>query len=108
MSEEMKESWLEFQSSLDPAQVSGWELLDTSPTFADGRWTSVYIMSESPGMYILLFAYELSSLCVAMSMAHTLKALTDAENASGSVPGSDMVPGCALWVLEGLEIEALQ
>jgi hypothetical protein len=49
MSKEMKESWQEFQSSLDPAQVSCWELLDTAPQFVDGRWTSVYIMSESPG-----------------------------------------------------------
>jgi hypothetical protein len=41
-------------------------------------------------------------------MAHTLKSLTDAENAASMAPDSDMVPGCALWVLEGMEIEALQ
>jgi hypothetical protein len=52
MSKEMKESWLEFQSSLDPVQVSSWELLNTAPRFADGRWTSVYIMSESPGRFL--------------------------------------------------------
>jgi hypothetical protein len=53
MSKEMNESWLEFQSSLNPLQVSSWELLDTAPKFADGRWSSVYIMSESPGRYFV-------------------------------------------------------
>jgi hypothetical protein len=52
MSEEMKESWLEFQSSLDLAQVTRWDRLDTAPTFAEGRWTSVFAMSESPGMFL--------------------------------------------------------
>jgi hypothetical protein len=41
-------------------------------------------------------------------MAHTLKSLTDAENESSQEPGNSVVPGCALWVLEGIEIEALQ
>jgi hypothetical protein len=108
MSAEMRESWLEFQSSLDPAQVSIWELLDTSPIFANSHWTSVYIMSESPGTYLSYNAYGHISQRVAMSMTHTLKVLTDAENVSHSAPESDMVPGCALWVLEGIEIEALQ
>jgi hypothetical protein len=53
MSKEMNELWLEFQSSLDPLQVSSWELLDTAPKFANGCWTSVYIMSESPGRYLV-------------------------------------------------------
>jgi hypothetical protein len=104
----MKESWLEFQSSLDPAQVSRWQLLNTAPTFSDGHWNSVFIMSESPGTLFLFMAHFLSWLCVAMSMAHTLKALTKAENVSSLEPGSHTVPRCALWVLEGMEIEALQ
>jgi hypothetical protein len=108
MSKEMKASWQEFQSSLDSAQVSGWELLDTAPSYVDGRWRSVFIMSESPGTSIVFNAHTLSLPRVAMSMAHTLKSLTDAENISSLEPGSSLVPGCALWVLEGMEIEALQ
>jgi hypothetical protein len=60
MSKEMKESWLEFQKSLDPAQVSSWEMLNTDPAFANGRWSSVYIMSESPGRLAWFNAYDLS------------------------------------------------
>jgi hypothetical protein len=60
MSLEMKESWLEFQSSLDPAQVSSWQLLNTAPTFSEGRWSSVFIMSESPGKLLLFIVYYLS------------------------------------------------
>jgi hypothetical protein len=108
MSKEMKESWLEFQSSLDSAQVSSWELLSTDPIFLEGRWSSVFIMSESPGTSTQLNVYYLHRPRVAMSMVHTLKSLTEAENVSGLNPGGSIVPGCALWVLEGMEIEALQ
>jgi hypothetical protein len=43
-----------------------------------------------------------------MSMVHTLQSLTEAENTSSMAPGNDIIPGCALWVLEGMEIESLQ
>lgn len=49
MAEEQTDAWEEFNASTDRALTSAWELLSTDPTKIGGRWTSVFLMTETPG-----------------------------------------------------------
>lgn len=49
MAAEQHHAWLDFSACIDNELIAEWEQLSTEPMLVDGKWTSVFMLPETPG-----------------------------------------------------------
>lgn len=106
---EHRAAFEDLNDSIDPLLTTEWATMSTEPCYKNGRWISVFSMTESPGKLDSRTRYNQAEALSAMSMTQKLKELSEREERTVHTEGTPPpVPGAAAWVVQGMELEVIQ
>ncbi|KAF8598254.1 hypothetical protein BDV93DRAFT_561517 [Ceratobasidium sp. AG-I] len=90
---EQELAWLELDASTNSALTKIWRKMDTKPVYKNGKWTSVFLLSDTNRV----------------SLPVKLKQLADSEISTSTAGSSNTVTaGTAAWIVEGTDLENAQ
>lgn len=49
MRQEQQSAWEDFSQTISPQLIHTWSTIDTTPKLINGKWTSVFVLSEAHG-----------------------------------------------------------